>query len=228
VKKSKLLPLLYVMVAAIALAQVYKWVDEKGNVHFGDQPPDAAGVEQLTLPEGPSQEEIESAQERLRATLESRKARDKAREDRQREARSEAYADDLREDARFNRCVEARYQVLILGEHVRVFKLQRDWTRRYLENADRPAELARLRKVVDELCETDSVSVKNQDQRIREIDQALSIRCIAARERLHQGEDPAAGIDKRQLIEAEEYVASNCPERKMHDLWIRDWIFVQR
>jgi hypothetical protein len=38
------------LIALFAGAQVYKWVDEKGQVHFGDRPPEEQKVEELALP----------------------------------------------------------------------------------------------------------------------------------------------------------------------------------
>ena len=34
------------LLAAGASAQIYKWVDDQGNVHFGDKPRDKAQAEQ--------------------------------------------------------------------------------------------------------------------------------------------------------------------------------------
>lgn len=41
-----------VLMVPLAQAQVYRWVDEQGVVHFGDRAPNQAGVERLT-PEPP-------------------------------------------------------------------------------------------------------------------------------------------------------------------------------
>ena len=226
-KKLKYSLALLVLIAAFTLAQVFKWVDEKGNVHFGDKPPEKAGVEELVLPEGPSQEEIEAAEEALRERLESRESRDKSQADVERERWSEDYAEGLRTEERFQRCVEARYQVIVLERRGRAFKLGPDWTRHYLENADRPAEIARLENLVDDYCDTDDRSVKKQNERLLELKDALSIRCIAARERLQKSRDPQAGIDARQVREAQEYIELKCPDTKLHDLWIADWKFVR-
>lgn len=44
---------LFVLVSSISYAQVYRWVDENGQVHFGDKPPqtdEESAVESLNLP----------------------------------------------------------------------------------------------------------------------------------------------------------------------------------
>jgi hypothetical protein len=218
---------LLILIAAFALAQVFKWVDEEGNVHFGDKPPEKADVEELVIPEGPSQEEIEAAEEALRERLESRESRDRSQADVERERWSEDYSEGLMTEERFNRCVEARYQVIVLERRGRAFKLSPNWTRHYLEDEDRPAEMSRLENLVDEYCDTDAKSVQKQNQRLLELKDALNIRCIAARERLQKSTDPQAGIDARQVREAQEYIELKCPDTKLHDLWIADWIFVR-
>ena len=226
--KSRLLLLLILLVALFAGAQVYKWVDEKGQVHFGDCPPADCEMEEMALPQGPSDEEIEAAQEELRKTLESRKSSDEAQQEQQRKDWSEEYAGDLRESENFKRCVEARYQLTVLERRGRAFKLDRNWTRIYLEDEDRPAEISRLKKRIKTHCGTAAESVKKQNIRVAEMKDALNIRCVAAREKFHQGTDPAANIDKQDLQEAQDYIELKCPDVGLHDLWIGDWIFVRR
>lgn len=226
-KKLKFSLILLLLIAAFALAQVYKWVDEKGNVHFGDKPPEKAGVEELVLPEGPSQEELEAAAEELRAKLESRKSRDKIQEEQRREGWSKDYAEDLMIEERFNRCVEARYQVIVLERRGRSFKLGSDWVRSYLKDIDRPAEISRLEKLVEEYCANDNKSVQKQNARLLELKDSLNIRCIAARETVQKNRGPDAGIDKRKVNEALEYIELKCPDTRLHNLWIADWIFVR-
>jgi hypothetical protein len=77
-KKSKLGPLLLLIIVTASIAQVYKWVDEEGGIHFGDSPPEEVAAEELILPEGPSEEEIVQAQEDLRKRLEARKNTEEA------------------------------------------------------------------------------------------------------------------------------------------------------
>lgn len=77
-KKSKWFLLLVVLISAFALAQVYRWIDEEGGIHFGDKPPEEVDAKELILPEGPSEKEIVQAQEDLRKRLEARKNAEEA------------------------------------------------------------------------------------------------------------------------------------------------------
>ncbi|MEH6588739.1 MAG: DUF4124 domain-containing protein [Halioglobus sp.] len=65
-----------VIFSAASHAQVYKWVDENGKVHFGDSPPEAANAQAVDLPAGPSEKQVEQAQQELQQTLEARQQSD--------------------------------------------------------------------------------------------------------------------------------------------------------
>lgn len=73
-----LVPALALLAATVATAQIYTWVDDEGNTHYGDSPPDTADAEALELPEGPSDDEIATAREDLRRTLEASKQSDQS------------------------------------------------------------------------------------------------------------------------------------------------------
>jgi hypothetical protein len=47
---SKLLVTCLILLSFPAAAQVHKWVDDKGRVHYGDQPPNGRASETLTIP----------------------------------------------------------------------------------------------------------------------------------------------------------------------------------
>ena len=227
VSSSRLLPLALMLIALFAGAQVYKWVDEKGQVHFGDCPPDDCEAEELTLPEGPTEEEIEAAQEKLHKTLESRNSRDKEQEDRQRETSSEEYARHLMEDDRFKRCVEAREQFEVLELKVRVFRLDTNGSRVYLKNENRPQEIARLDKLIDQYCDTDPDSVKEEFAQAFELSKVLIITCVDAREKLGKTGAAPADIDEDEMKKYQDYIDSNCPEIDYRDLWIADRIYTR-
>lgn len=63
-----------ILIPALCFAQVYQWVDEDGNVHFGDQPPADAGAQSVNLPKGPSDQQVEAAQQELQDALDARES----------------------------------------------------------------------------------------------------------------------------------------------------------
>jgi hypothetical protein len=50
-------------IAFITLGATYKWVDKDGRVHYSDQPPDDYKTNEVDIEPGPSQEDVEEAQE---------------------------------------------------------------------------------------------------------------------------------------------------------------------
>lgn len=74
---SKLCFLLALMlIPTLVSAQIYRWTDENGNVHFGDSPPGNANAKSLDLPKGPSDKEVEKAQRELQDALDARASGD--------------------------------------------------------------------------------------------------------------------------------------------------------
>ena len=76
-----------------AAQQVYRSVDPQGNIIYSDNPPaDAAQIQNVELPPGPTEEQVEQAQQRGRAIQESadkmaseREAREKIAAEKRRE-----------------------------------------------------------------------------------------------------------------------------------------------
>ena len=63
---SKIIMIICMLFTSHALAEIYKWIDEQGVTHYGDCPPTDCVYEEIELPKGPSEEEIEAAEERTR------------------------------------------------------------------------------------------------------------------------------------------------------------------
>jgi Domain of unknown function (DUF4124) len=226
-KKSSLATLLFVFVAMITAAQVYKWVDEEGEVHFGDRPPENTNPEELVVPEGPSSEEIEAAQEELRRTIELQKEREKVAAEKRQILREEKRSKSIEARSRFNRCVVARQQFVILGYKVRVFKIMPDWSRKYLSNDDRPQEISKFSDLANEYCDTDPESRRKQVQAVLDLGSRLKITCIAPREKIAAIGKPTTEADAEKIAEYEAYVRDNCPPVDYQDMWIADRVYVR-
>ena len=223
-KKSMFLPLLLVLIATFALAQIYPWIDKEGKVHFGDHPPEGSEVEEVILPEGPSDEEVEAAWEKLLIMLESRQARDAAVA-----SKNESdLIEDQREADRFKQCVDAIYHLELLNQKRRVFKFQADGSRLYLENEDRPDEIYRFTLLKDEYCSTDPSAQKKQYTRAYEIGVALSRRCAAARETLAKMQRAGANPHEEKFAGHIIYVEAFCPIIETDDPWLGDWILINK
>jgi len=227
-KFSKLLVVTAVLFASCALAEVYKWVDEDGITQYADCPPTDCVFEELELPEGPTEAEMEAAKEEIRKTLKARKAREAAaKATREIETQEEQQQEELRAE-RLKKCSEAIYQLDLLNQKRRVFKPQADGSRLYLENEDRPAEIAQISALRDQFCSNDSNDQKEQMELAHELRLALSRRCMATRETLKKMQQPEANPIEDKLERYGEYVEAFCPAIESDDLWLGDWIIIRK
>lgn len=123
-----------------ASAQVYKWVDEKGRVHYGEKPPAGAKsstVRPPTAPSGPAKAQDLQSQE-----LDFRRRQIKKGEDDAKEARDNAN--------RQARCDSAK-ENLSIAEQAALFRRQKG-ERVFLSDAERNAEIEKMRADMTRYC----------------------------------------------------------------------------
>jgi hypothetical protein len=132
-----------------AHGQVYKWVDEQGRTHYSETPPPDKKGAAKKIDTGPSaapaavpkddwkQKEMDAK----RRNLERQQAEDAA-------GRKQAYE----ENARRNRCLAAQRDLRILEMEAPIYHINEKGERVYLEDRNRPAEMARARAEVDSHC----------------------------------------------------------------------------
>jgi hypothetical protein len=133
------------LVAVPALAQVYKWVDEKGVTHYGERPP------QGSKPQG--------VPNRLASPLptDSKRNEDwqqKDREFRERSIQTEAAAEKRQQDAakRKEQCNQQHDLLRRLKESPRTYRLDAKGERVYIDDAERESAIGRQEKLVAERC----------------------------------------------------------------------------
>jgi len=125
-------------------------------------------------------------------------------------------------------CVDALYQITLLNERRPVFKQAADGSRRYIEDAERPAELARLLGVRDQSCSDDPTTRRSQEQGADQLMFAMSPGCAEARDKLANYEDPATHTPDDQIARQRAFVEQHCRGGERIDLWRGDWIRVGR
>lgn len=128
---------------------IYKWVDEKGVTHFSDDPP----------PDGKKSQKIEP---RVTPPSSDAKPADwKQREQEQRKKRIEQDQKDEYQKAkaqnnaaeRQNRCLYARRELHVLEKQVPVYHVNEKGEKVYLEDRDRPGQVAKWKQAVGEYCD---------------------------------------------------------------------------
>jgi hypothetical protein len=233
-KRIRFFMFLMAIVAVVAMAQIYRWVDEEGNVHFGDRAPENSVAESIEMPESPSTADVRSAQEIQEQIKQQIRILDDHRNDGQVvEKDAQGQPTGLANQAD-RQCVEALYQLKILGQVRRVYKLNADGSRFYLSDDARPAEIKRIERIKMDRCSEDSRVFEKQLRRAVAMYKALSPRCTDAREELDYLErskertnrTPADDLEKKRS-ELTAYIDQNCPETPSKNLWIRDWIIVR-
>ena len=132
--------LLLALVATVASAQVYKWVDENGRVHYGEKPPPGAkssAVRPPTAPSAPAKAQDLQSQE-----LDFRRRQIKQGEDEAKQARETA--------DRQARCNAAK-ENLSIAEQAALFRREKG-ERVFLSDAERNAQIEGLRGAVARYC----------------------------------------------------------------------------
>ena len=138
----KALPaLLLALAVPVAWAQIYKWVDETGRVHYGEKPPPESKATTVKPPparqSAPAQDRDVKAQE-----VEFRQRQIQKQESEAAQASEAAQRNALCNDAR---------QRLALAEQTVLVRIEKG-ERAFLTDAEREAELARRRAAVTQYC----------------------------------------------------------------------------
>ena len=121
-------------------------------------------------------------------------------------------------------CVNALEQLEALKTVAPVYKLTRSQKRRYLTDADRPAEIARLKAIVAGSC---SVKLKHREREESEAEQLHLVRspgCMQDRDRLSMMEKKDARTPEDDLARKRERVLAQCPAVDLSDVWLVEWI----
>ena len=135
--------------AATAFAQpMYKWVDEKGVTHFSQEPPPdnrkATKIEpKVTPPSAPAR-----ATDWRKLDQEARKSR-LERDQKEEYERGKAHNDAAE---RANRCNYAKRQLAVLERQVPLFNRNDKGEKVYLEDKERPAEVAHWTREAQSHC----------------------------------------------------------------------------
>ena len=138
--------LMAVLAPTAVLAQVYRWVDDEGRVHYSDTPP--TGIESTLMP-------IQSDDTDLEASLREQVARERELELQQQlesDAAEDAAAEASRREALARACTRAQARVETIETARRLSRVDDDGTRHTYNDEERAAALAEARRQVEEWC----------------------------------------------------------------------------
>lgn len=214
-KKLLVIALLIALVFVAALAQVYKWVDKEGVVHYSDSPPEDTESEVINVEGGEARQADESMSRLLKHAEESAKRRAEAKQ--AKTAAEEAEAKQRMD--RQNRCNFARKQLISLQQKLPVYRDEKgtfrtvsrydvyEGKREYLDDAAREMEIERVQRDITTLCEhPDDV----KEQFVSSWERMMSKRCEGARANLKTVERPEARSPRQTIEEARQQVDRYC------------------
>lgn len=212
-----------ILLVPLLMGTTYKWTDPQGQVHFTDSPPPAGTTYEIIAPPH-SPAVAPAAPSTGRPTPPAPAAAPATAAEpppRQVADATSASPDDTR-------CVDALFQLEVLDGDWKVYKPGPGNDRTYLNDRDRPAEIARLSSERDASCSDEVEVLASQKQRASELFEALSPGCREAREKLQNLQRPTAHSAPSDIEKQQAYIAAHCPDVSRDGVWLADWIWVQR
>jgi hypothetical protein len=124
-------------------------------------------------------------------------------------------------------CVNALEQLSALQRFAPVYKQLGGDRRQYLDDGDRPAEIARIQKIIAGTCSLDPKTRATQQAAADRLHTARSPECTFEREKLLLMEkpgsrDPADDVEYQRVL-----VTKQCPTVPMTDVWLVQMIWPQ-
>lgn len=127
-------------------AELYRWVDDKGQVHFGDQARDAST--RAIKPHSQPPTQGNQQQQRMQKTRKLLNAYQIERQQlREKKAKQKKQAEKRKRD-----CIRARDTLRQYTDYGNIYRLGEDGKREYLSDTERAALVQRSREAVARLC----------------------------------------------------------------------------
>jgi hypothetical protein len=121
-------------------------------------------------------------------------------------------------------CVNALEQLEALKTVAPVYKLTRNQERQYLTDADRPAEMARLKTIVAGSCSAEPKHRQREESEAEQLHLVRSPGCMQDRDRLSMMERKDARTPEDDLARTRKRVAAQCPDLDLSNVWLVEWI----
>ena len=130
----------------------------------------------------------------------------------------------LADQAPVSVCVDALEQLEALKTVAPVYKLTRSQERQYLADADRPAEIARLKTIVAGSCSAKPKHRQREESEAEQLHLVRSPGCMQDRDRLSMMERKGARTPEDDLARTRKRVVAQCPAVDLSDVWLVEWI----
>jgi hypothetical protein len=120
-------------------------------------------------------------------------------------------------------CPQVLEQIKTLRTMAPVYKLSGADQRHYIEDADRPAELAHLQRLAGAICSKDPNTKKQQQEAASRLHLALSPECAVARDQLTAMQSPSSREPADSIEQQRRLVTTNCPVVEAKGRWLVQW-----
>ena len=130
----------------------------------------------------------------------------------------------LADQAPVSVCVNALEQLDALKTVAPVYKLTGGQQRQYIADADRPAEVARLKTIVADSCSAKPKHRQREESEAEQLHLVRSPGCMQDRDRLSMMERKDARTPEDDLARTRKRVEAQCPAVDLSDVWLVEWI----
>ena len=120
-------------------------------------------------------------------------------------------------------CAEALEQLATLQTLQPVYKLAGADHRRFIEDADRPAEITRIQQIATASCSTSPKVRATEEAEAQRLHVALSPECAVERDKLAAMEQKNSHEPRDSLESERKLVAIRCPTVDATDRWLVQW-----
>lgn len=120
-------------------------------------------------------------------------------------------------------CSEALEQVATLKTQQPVYQEAAQSERHFIDDADRPAELARMQKIIAATCSASPAERAAQEAQAQRLHVAMSPQCAVARDELRGMELPDAHEARDAVESKRKLVADKCPAVSTRGRWLIQW-----
>jgi hypothetical protein len=130
----------------------------------------------------------------------------------------------LADQAPVSVCADALEQLETLQTVAPVYKLTGGQQRQYIADADRPAEVARLKAIVADSCSAKPKHRQREESEAEQLHLVRSPGCMQDRDRLSMMERKDARTPEDDLARTRKRVLAQCPDVDLSDVWLVEWI----
>ena len=146
--------LLFLVLTPQSFAEIYKWVDKEGNVHYGQIPP---GEDTQKIGESTSKQDPKTPPPSQDKTSRINQLAEELEKDQQKatEAKTKAAEEEKRQAMKIENCKRSQTNFNTINQGGRMYEVDPSGERHYWSDSERAAKLSNAQADVDKWCGED-------------------------------------------------------------------------